>query len=352
MLQCWDRILNDINYWPIFHVASRLLEPVRTATAIRILDGLADMVDELAGIGISTMHDLSGRMFQQLIADRKFLATFYTLPASATLLAELAVARLDVDWTEKAVYPSLRIADLACGTGTLLSAAYQALLSRYRRAGGDDARIHKAMMEKAIIAADIMPAATHLAASQLSSAHPTITFSNTSVFTMPYGTNERGTTSIGSLELMDVNSTQSLFATGDLKAHGQDGDKGAPADIRESSLDLSIMNPPFVRPTNHESTIVPVPSFAGFETSDDEQRDMSKRLKAIRNRLDEPAGHGNAGLDSNFIDLAHAKVKEGGIAAFVLKLTVAQGQSYANATEAARGALPRIAGCCNRVQRR
>ena len=40
-------------------------------------------------------HDLTGRIFQRLIADRKYLATFYTLPASAALLARLAVAKLD-----------------------------------------------------------------------------------------------------------------------------------------------------------------------------------------------------------------------------------------------------------------
>ena len=39
-------------------------------------------------------HDLTGRIFQTLIADRKYLATFYTLPASAALLARLAVAKM------------------------------------------------------------------------------------------------------------------------------------------------------------------------------------------------------------------------------------------------------------------
>ena len=38
--------------------------------------------------------DLTGRIFQRLIADRKYLATFYTLPASAALLARLAIDKL------------------------------------------------------------------------------------------------------------------------------------------------------------------------------------------------------------------------------------------------------------------
>ena len=57
-------------------------------------------VEELAAIGATTCHDLCERMFQTLIADRKFLATFYTLPPSACLLAELAVQRLSVDWSD------------------------------------------------------------------------------------------------------------------------------------------------------------------------------------------------------------------------------------------------------------
>ena len=34
--------------------------------------------------------------------------------------------------------------------------------------------------------------------------------------------------------------------------------------IADASLDLVIMNPPFTRPTNHERSDEPVPSFAGF----------------------------------------------------------------------------------------
>ena len=43
-------------------------------------------------------------MFQNLIADRKFLATFHTLPTSAALLAELAAAHLEADWGDLAAY--------------------------------------------------------------------------------------------------------------------------------------------------------------------------------------------------------------------------------------------------------
>ena len=333
LLLAWRHILDEINYWPIFKVASDLLATVRSDTARRILAVLADAAEQLAHIGATTRHDLAGRMFQNLIVDRKFLATFYTRPTSATLLAELATARLDADWSDLAAYPDLVIADLSCGTGTLLSAAYHAILGRYRHAGGDDGEIHRRMIERSIVAADIMPAAAHLCASQLSSVHPSEIFDNTRVYTMPYGIGageerDRGV-AVGSLDLIVAAQTRSLFATGQRRASGARGDVGIQdVELPHESVDLVIMNPPFTRPTNHEVAEVPVPSFAGFGTTKDEQRAMSDRLADIRRELESPAGHGNAGLASNFIDLAHAKTRPGGVVALVLPIAAIQGGSW------------------------
>ena len=93
------------------------------------------------------------------------------------------MGRLDEtrDWSDPDTLTSLRIADLACGTGALLSAAYRSLAQRHRRTGGDDQAVYRPMMERALVAADIMPAATHLTASMLSSVHPGLTFQGTQV---------------------------------------------------------------------------------------------------------------------------------------------------------------------------
>ena len=345
----WRYILREINYWPIFRIAADIVTPIPDALAAAVLDRLALVAEALHELGTATTHDLSGQMFGRLIADRKFLATFYTLPASAALLAELAAARLDVDWSDPEAFTDLRIADLACGTGALLAAAYRSVAARHRRAGGDDAPLHAAMMERALIGADIMPAATHLTAATLSSAHPTTTFDRTRIHTMPYGdpeANDPGghATAIGSLDLILSDTQQSLFGTGQHVVRG----RGAPlaADspagwqrqgdelrVPHGSVDLMIMNPPFTRPLGHEGTEegIPVSSFAGFNTSADEQRAMSTALGRIRSHLNHPAGHGYAGLASNFIDLAHAKVKPGGVLALVLPLAVVSGESWSSA---------------------
>ena len=339
LLECWQHILDNINYYPIFRIASDLLLPIADSTANAVLNRLAQAAGDLAGLGATTLHDLSGRMFQRLIADRKFLATFYTLPTSAALLGELAVSRLDAvtDWSNPDALTRLQIADLACGTGTLLSAAYRALASRHRRTGGDDQVLHTQMMERALIAADIMPAATHLTASMLSSTHPGTTFGNTRVHTLPYGQQsqeKRHAMALGALDLIEEDTAPSLFGTGIHVARGTGADVEAEGSqdmiLPSETADLIIMNPPFTRPTNHEKAEVPVPSFAGLGTSKEEQQAMSKRLAEIRRRLDNPVGHGNAGLASNFIDLAHVKTRPGGVLALVLPAACVSGSSWEN----------------------
>ena len=91
--------------------------------------------------GANVEHDLTGRVFQRLIVDRKYLATFYTLPASAALLARLAVARLQsIDWSERrGHWQAEEVGDFACGTGALLSAVYEQFATRHEQAGGNPA---------------------------------------------------------------------------------------------------------------------------------------------------------------------------------------------------------------------
>ena len=335
VLKAWRYILENVNYWPIFSIASEILLPIRNGTAHKILDRLAAVATELVSLGATSQHDFSGRILQRLISDRKFLATFYTLPSSSALLAGLAVARLEIDWSKEDEVTGLRIADFACGTGALLHAAYEETLARYRRTGGDDSAIHPAMIERALAGTDIMPAATHLTASVLSSAHPSVTFENTSIVTLPYGEQPGGSgrrIAIGALDLIEDERTLSLFGTGQMRLRGSGDSEEAHLDwtCPHGGFDLVIMNPPFTRPTNHQIAEVPVPSFAGFATTDDEQRHMSARLKNIRGPG--MAGHGNAGLASNFIDLAHVKVTSpGGVLALVLPAAFLQGEAWSGA---------------------
>ncbi|MDE2769835.1 MAG: hypothetical protein OXI44_01445 [Bacteroidota bacterium] len=338
--RAWNQILN-INYWPIFSIAKNILREIPVRLVGRVFEKLNESAERLVRLGSGTFHDLSGRMFQRLIVDRKFLATFYTLPASAQLLAELATDRLDVDWSDHEAICNLRIADFACGTGALLSAVQRDLYRRFRRAGKDDRTIHRHLLEQVLIGLDIMPASTHITASMLSSPYPRTTYGSSMIHTLPYGQHSEDFTPIGSLDLLDRDYTPTLFDTRP-KVNRLDGtvvnqEKKGVDDLRlpDGSCDIVIMNPPFTRPTNHEIANVPVPSFAGFGTTGEEQKAMSEKLRKIipkiRRTRGGKFGDGRAGLASNFMDLAHSKLKPKGILAMVLPFSFVAGAGWANA---------------------
>ncbi len=352
VLRAWRSVLK-VNYWPIFSIAMNILETLPARHANPLLDSASLVAEELTTVGATTFHDLAARMFQVLIADRKYLATFFTLPESAHLLAEVAISKLDIDWSDEDAVKSLKIADFACGTGTLLSAVQSIIYRRLRRQGFDDSEFHKHLMENTLLGTDIMPSAAHLAASMLSSAHPDVLYFDSLIHVMPYGIDEllsernrvdRNRIYIGALDLRTSETASiNLFSqsgageevaiqgtrmTGSGARHLGDR-KSFPVGHR--TFDLVIMNPPFTRPTNHEGGLkVPVPSFAGFRTSESEQHAMSKRLAEQESKF----GHGNAGLASNFMDLAHDKLKEGGVLALVLPFSFVSGKAWNHAREA------------------
>ena len=98
---------------------------IPTLGSSELIGQLARTAQALVERNLMRSHDLTGTVFQKLIADRKFLAAFYTTPASAALLVGLAVNSdtllSDGDWSSAEDVKSLRVADFACGTGTLLS---------------------------------------------------------------------------------------------------------------------------------------------------------------------------------------------------------------------------------------
>ena len=340
LLEAWEDIL-AVNYYPIFGIAREVVAHLPYETVSWVMDLVAAAIPELAKLGATSYHDLTGRMFQTLIADRKFLATFYTLPPSACLLAELAVDRLGRDWADRAAIEKLRIADFACGTGALLSATQRALYRRYRRAGGDDKLLHKAMMERVLVGLDIMPAATHLTCSMLSSTHPSLVYGESQIHTMPYGISG-GRTHIGALDFLDSDHSFSLFATGEsLGGRTADSRREHSVTIKDESCDLVIMNPPFTRPTNHEAhhADIPVPSFAGFNTSHAEQAAMQRKLKQAGGGF----GSGHAGIASNFMDLAHCKLRDRGVLAAVLPFAFVRGKAW-------EGARATLAECYSEIQ--
>ena len=334
VLAAWTAILN-INYWPIFAIAKDILGHFDSADAARILHRLRDTAQAVNATGVENAHDLTGRIFQRLIADRKYLATFYTLPASAALLARLAVAKLEgVDWSNAEAIGNLRIGDFACGTGALLSAVYEQIAARHERAGGDGSRLHKVMMEEVLYGCDVMPSAIHITGSTLSGVEPAVGFTNSRLYAMPYGRQKDsgvGGVMIGSLELLQSSRVQTLFNTSDPALRtGSAGEETAAlvsTEIPDIGFDLVIMNPPFTRATNHEGAHAEItnPAFAAFDATSADQKAMGARAKKLAKNT---CYHGNAGIASAFAALAHKKIKLGGVVALVLPLSAASGLSW------------------------
>ena len=330
-LTAWEDILK-INYWPIFAIAKDILEQLPGDAATDILRELLETAQEVEATGVDNAHDLTGRIFQRLIADRKYLATFYTLPASAALLARLAVAKMDgVDWADAEAIGRLRIGDFACGTGALLSAVYEQVATHHERAGGDSTSLHPVMMEEVLYGCDVMPSAIHITGSTLSGMRPNVGFHQSRLYTMPYGKQKDSTVKIGSLELLQASTALTLFNTSDPALRtGSAGEETAAqinVDIPDANFELVIMNPPFTRNTTNEGQYANTfnAAFAAFEASDQDQRDMGKRMDILKTGT---CYHGNAGIASAFAALAHKKLKPGGVLALVLPLAAAAGSSW------------------------
>ncbi len=335
-LAAWNDILK-INYWAIFAIAKDILEQLPSADAANILRLLRNTAQSVNATGVDNAHDLTGRIFQRLIADRKYLATFYTLPASAALLARLAVAKMEgVDWSSAEAIGKLRIGDFACGTGALLSAVYEQIAARHERTGGDLEALHKVMMEEVLYGCDVMPSAVHITGSTLSGVEPGVQFNSSHLYTMPYGRMQDGSVMIGSLELLQSSDVLTLFNTSDPAMRtGSAGEETAAqirAEIPDEGYDLVIMNPPFTSDTKHYDAVDGVlnAAFAAFESSKDDQSAMAGKLKGLAK---DTCYHGHAGQGSVFAALANTKLRPNGVIALVLPFTAINGASWAKLRE-------------------
>ena len=324
----WQAVLK-INYWPIFATAAEIIRILPQETAAEVLTPLRKGALRLVQRGVAKSHDLTGVIFQRLIADRKFLATFYTRPAAAALLAGLAIpadrAPGGAQWGDEDTIAALQIGDFACGTGTLLSAAYQRIGLLHELHGGDPKALHAPMMKHGLVGLDVLNIAVHLTAATLAGAHPDVPFDGECLLTMPYGGDSA---SIGSLELLVPHVEPDMISqAAAITAGGRNPQDVADLMTRvgHDKFDLVIMNPPFTTATTHEADAIGAgsPAFAAFETDRASQSAMLKRL----NRASKPHTIGNmrAGLATHFLELAIRKCCPGGSIAFVLPSTALAG---------------------------
>ncbi len=318
VLRAW-RDIQKVNYAPIFNVAYNLVEVLAADDKLvgEVLSVLRDTARELEKMGLAQEHELAGIVFQKLIANRKILKANYTRPESSALLCALALPELKRDAKK------LKIADFACGTGSLLNGVYQRLLMLYEQAGGKGETIHQYMMEHNLVGCDILPNAAHLTASIIASTYPDVRIGGTRIHTMPYGTQRKdGLYSIGALNLLsDPAGTLPLKLGTAETATGQGTETTELRDaFKHGEFDIVIQNPPYTRSGADGNSNMPKSIFGDKK----EAAKMRAARKVQKCRL---TGN-NPGLGPYFVDLADRMLKRNGKMAFVLPVTAITGSSW------------------------
>ncbi|MCY4437493.1 MAG: hypothetical protein OXE05_09210 [Chloroflexi bacterium] len=325
----WQYICDNIDYVPVFGLAADILDVLQDGPAdvrtpvIAPLIKAVDQTEKVEG------HDLSGRLFHTLLSDAKFTGAYYTSVPAATLLTRIAFHEwpAGVDWGDHEFPASLNVADLACGTGTLLMAVAAEAERRHTAAGGKrSAALHKAMVEQALHGYDVQLSAVHFAATSLAMLNPHIEFDHMNLVVMPLG-DDGERVSLGSLDFLGSSEAIVQYAlsrkekgeaTGDVtRVTGSESGRAEEAEkVKLPKLDLAIMNPPFTR-----SSLM----FGSLPTA--ERRAIQEELKR---RLQTRRASAIAGMGAAFVAAVSPSLRPGeGRLALVLPLTVCTGRSWA-----------------------
>jgi type I restriction-modification system DNA methylase subunit len=285
-----------------FDVASKLPQ-----SATEVIKRVIVVVKALAPEKIG--HDVLGKVFHELIPFniRKAVAAFYTNNEAAEILAGLAIERSDA-----------KVIDLACGSGTLLVAAYRKKKELLHcGSSGISLEDHRRFLEKDLTGVDIMPFAAHLAVMHLSLQallHETEKVRVAVWDSTELKPNMNILAVYSELKAAYRKPTLDMFKEKFVIPKDAYMKKGAVTlegvggeEIPLEKVDLVIMNPPFTR-----------------------QERLPKEYKeSLARRFSDYSkyAHGQLGLYGYFLFLADRFVKEEGRIAFVLPATVLRVQS-------------------------
>jgi hypothetical protein len=332
----WGFICDEINYVPIFLISKEILvELPSDMHAVNAVLSLAKRAQRICLRKAALRHDLMGRIYHWLLHEAKYLGTYYTSVPAATILLKLALnpSNWKFDFSKPKDLKDFKVADLACGTGTLLMAASQAITDNYVRKsaakqkkvnGSSLTALHRQLMEGVLHGYDVLPSAIHLTASTLALLAPEIAFQKMHLYTMPMGVRGKNDIRLGSIDFIStnaVNTQVSLFDGGleDSTVVTGKGMKKSAAVVPE--LDLCVMNPPFTRSVGGNLLFGSLP---------DERGQMQGKLKELlRPTNGAPLlASSTAGLGSVFIAVADPHIKKSGRIALVLPAALLNGVAW------------------------
>ena len=334
--EAWTAVLR-YDYEPVFRPALNVLEALAASDALggvnQAVRAVAAWAKENAEIYVSMGMEYAGELFSRVLGNQASDGAFFTRQPAARLLAELALdATGETEWVDRRTWKRLRMADLACGSGTLLNAYLEAVKERIRKAGGDErtaAEFHKYAVERLVTGLDINPVSLQMAAGRMTLANPSVDYRKMALRAMPYGSVDSEAVRLGSLELLtdeDVVGPAAAPAAAD-GASGQGGlfdssavDPEVVQDVEDRRL--VMMNPPFTANDKKGRKFTPEVTKA-----------LQRRELQIRDRLlasdEEAAGVVDANsIRTMFTPLAEKViVEDGGVLAKILPVTACTGAS-------------------------
>ena len=205
--------------------------------AVKIIAEAAMAIQSARG---SQHHDLVGITFCQSVASAKSDGSMYTTIPAATMLAHLLFRDLDIDWSDYDQVTALRVADFACGTGTLLIAAANYVLAHERTGRRDD--VARCLLEQILYGFDINNRAVFQTATGIGMLAPGVAFHKMHLYSLTLGVDPGdGKAKLGALEMLEGIS-QLSFNPRPVTGTRIDSE---PAPIETEKFRTVIMNPPF-----------------------------------------------------------------------------------------------------------
>ncbi len=308
----WNAITRQ-DFLPVLEPALDALKAARRSGRLgglrRALRHLAAEAVEIAETYADMGTDHAGALFNKVMGDQSSDGAFFTRPVAADIAARLALQAVDadtaLDWSDPEVWRAHKTVDLACGSGTLLTAVMTEMKRRAARCGADPAQLadlQKVAVEEVLKGLDINPVSLQLAATQLMSGNSDIKYRKMGLHLMPYGRQTDGSSAAGTLELLARNeiiasgrlfddaAASTTVKTGAELDTALEGPEMDDATAAAQDARIVIMNPPFT-----------TRSKAGEKFDSDNQRALRQRMDALEHMLVASDERLNAVLDKNSI---------------------------------------------------
>ena len=287
--RAWRTILQK-DYSPIFQDAALLVK--RMAPLSEMHDAIHVLI-ECAMSCAGTLNDLgfdhAGHLYHRVLGTAQSDGAFYTKNLSAYLLAGLTFNDDFADWKDMDAVKRLRVADPACGTGTLLMAALNIIKRKASKAQNltteQTESLHKHLVENAIHGFDINKYSIQLAACNLTIGAPNTDYSGMNLHTLQHGPlpdtdgDKWDLVRHGALEILLGESGGELLQTrieDPEEIYSTDATRKRKEFHAPYNLDAVIYNPPFTDTSKQ-----------GTKYTAETTKALGKRLQLIKTTLEE-----------------------------------------------------------------